>query len=160
MHAPKSLRLSAFLLLVVFSLFNLNACKDDDEQETLNLDSTLIILPKADSTGLQLAVETERTYPNYGYTIEHRLTYVAPTYRLDFLRVLGTPPGQAVLPAISPATTTVQMGNIPTGIHQLEIRTQGQVARGNLIVTDSLYEFRLDSLPSLRFLRKNATRVN
>jgi hypothetical protein len=86
---------------------------------------------------VQLGSKTEKLYPSGGYILVYELTRTPSLIVVDYKKVhtsCGNPSASALLPATSAPT----INGLTAGNHNIEVRINGQVNKGSLMVHPSL----------------------
>ncbi len=125
---------------------SLAACQKDDEM--YDLDGVVMLELREYATDgerkLGLYAETKDGYPCLNFLIDYELTHVSDGIHLHFL---GVKAPTVCLTAIGPAKAFVDFGKMDDGLHQLHFKLNNEHSQGSLLVSETLMELNIASMP-------------
>lgn len=127
------LKISSLLLLTLVS------CKKQSTSDS-KIDSDIVInvreqLNNGQQT-LLLTCDTEKIYGCGNYGLHYKLNKTANKIDISFEGIIKP---NICLTSLGPATAFIDLGKVAAGVYQLNIKTNGKLSKGELVVTPDSY---------------------
>ncbi len=121
-----------FLIFILICQNIFTADKKIDSDILIKMDE---VVDSVDSK-LYLHCETEREYKNYNYQIGKSIDKQPGRINIEFNSIIIP---DIVSPALGPARTKIDLGNLEEGTYELEIKVEGEKSYGYLTVNPEYY---------------------
>ena len=141
----------ALILLCLMAIIGCDSVVHKEVETYINF----CLLEELPSRNVQMYFETVRVYGHCDNTIDLSWRQTSKGFDITFKGVIEN----NMLPAIGPATTTIDLGVLNTGTYQLSLRNEHVVLLGELFVFSDKFTIVINSNPAFNILNSPLNRI-